>query len=77
LLQSDVSTGNLMINEGGNYPSWRYFLIDLDLAIRERREELSGARGKTGTRTFMPIRVLLGEKHFFTLGLESFFWLLF
>lgn len=40
-------------------------LIDIDVAIRERREELSGARGKIGIRTFIPVGVLLGGKHSF------------
>ncbi|EEH45892.2 uncharacterized protein PADG_02042 [Paracoccidioides brasiliensis Pb18] len=48
-----------------NNPSWRAFLIDLDLAIKKRRDESSGAQGKTGTRArlapgaFMAIGVLL------------------
>lgn len=77
ILQGDISTGNLMINEGENYTSWPAFLIDLDLAIREEREHASGARGKTGTRAFMAIGLLLGEKHSFWHDLESFFWVLF
>jgi hypothetical protein len=77
ILQGDISTGNLMINEGENDSSWPAFLIDLDLAIREEREHASGARGKTGTRAFMAIGLLLGEKHSFWHDLESFFWVLF
>ncbi|EEH21243.2 hypothetical protein PABG_03474 [Paracoccidioides brasiliensis Pb03] len=49
LVQCDVSLRNLMVNEDNN-PSWRAFLIDLDLAIKKRRDESSGAQGKTGTR---------------------------
>ncbi|KKK17119.1 hypothetical protein ARAM_006192 [Aspergillus rambellii] len=71
LLQGDISTGNLIINENNA------FLIDLDLAIRENREQPPGARGKTGTRAFMAIGLLLGEKHSFMHDLESFFWVLF
>jgi serine/threonine protein kinase len=64
-LHRDISINNLMINEDDSNPSWPSFLIDLDLAIRERREGASGARGKTGTRAFMAIGALLGEQHSF------------
>jgi hypothetical protein len=77
MIQSDISIGNLMMNEDDDNPSWRAFIIDLDLAIREQREWSSGARGKTGTRAFMAIGVLYGEKHSFMHDLESFFWVLF
>lgn len=77
ILQGDVSTGNLMMNEDKDNPSQRAFLIDLDLAIRLQRDEPSGARGKTGTRAFMPIGLLLGEKQSFMHGLETFFWYIF
>ncbi|ELR04271.1 hypothetical protein GMDG_06671 [Pseudogymnoascus destructans 20631-21] len=76
MLQRDVSIGNLMMNEDVDNPSWASFLIDLDLAIRSEREEPSGARSMTGTRAFMAIGVLLGEKHSFMHDLESFFWVL-
>jgi hypothetical protein len=66
-----------MMNEDEGNPSWSSFLIDLDLSIEEQREESSGARAKTGTRAFMAIGVLLGEKHSFRHDLESFFWVLF
>ncbi|PZD23186.1 HTH-Tnp-Tc3-2 domain containing protein, partial [Pyrenophora tritici-repentis] len=78
MLQCDISPNNLMINEEDNDPSWRAFLIDLDLAIKENREKPSGSRGKTGTRAFMAIGVLLeDEMHSFMHDLESFFWVLF
>ncbi len=77
MLQRDVSIGNLMMNEDSENPSWPAFLIDLDLAIEEQREEPSGARGRTGTRAFMGIGVLYNEKHSFLHDLESFFWVLF
>jgi hypothetical protein len=78
MLQCDISPNNLMINEEDNDPSWRAFLIDLDLAIKENREKPSGARGKIGTRAFMAIGVLLDdEQHSFMHDLESFFWVLF
>jgi serine/threonine protein kinase len=77
MLQCDISPGNLMINEDEDNPSWSAFLTDLDLAVKEQRDGFSGARGKTGTRAFMAIGVLLGEKHSFMHDLESFFWVLF
>lgn len=77
LLQSDISPRNLLVNEDEGNSSWRSFLIDLDLAIRAQRDKSSGARGKTGTRAFMAIGVLYGEKHSFMHDLESFFWVLF
>ncbi|KKZ59808.1 hypothetical protein EMCG_00851 [[Emmonsia] crescens] len=77
LIQCDVSPRNLMVNEDKDNPSWPAFLIDLDLAIRVQRDGSSGARGKTGTRAFMAIGVLYGEKHCFMHDLESFFWVLF
>lgn len=76
-LQGDISTGNLILNDDEENPSWSAFLIDLDLAIKEQRERPSGARGKTGTRAFMAIGLLLGEKHSFMHDLESFFWVIF
>ncbi|KAE8151976.1 hypothetical protein BDV25DRAFT_80775 [Aspergillus avenaceus] len=77
LLQGDISTGNLMMNEEDGNPSWRAFLIDLDLAIKEDRTEPSGAHGKNGTRAFMAIGLLLGEAHSFMHDMESLFWVLF
>ncbi|KAL8410404.1 hypothetical protein RB596_000189 [Gaeumannomyces avenae] len=76
-LHRDISINNLMINEDHDNPSWPSFLIDLDLAVRERREGSSGAKGKPGTRAFMAIGALLGEQHSFMHDLESFFWVLF
>ncbi|KAL1593051.1 hypothetical protein SLS59_009376 [Nothophoma quercina] len=78
MLQRDISLNNLMVNEDNDNPSWPAFLIDLDLAIKEQREHSSGARGKTGTRAFMAIGVLLDdEQHSYMHDLESFFWVLF
>ncbi|KAL2359611.1 hypothetical protein RJZ56_007534 [Blastomyces dermatitidis] len=77
LIQCDVSPQNLMVNEDKDNSSWPAFLIDLDLAIRVQRDASSGAWGKTGTRAFMAIGVLYGEKHCFMHDLESFFWVLF
>jgi hypothetical protein len=62
-----------MMNEDLNNPIWPVFLIDLDLSIRTQREASLGARGKTGTRVFMAIGVLLGEKHSFMHDYKSFF----
>ncbi|KAF2786731.1 hypothetical protein K505DRAFT_411805 [Melanomma pulvis-pyrius CBS 109.77] len=68
VLQCDISPNNLI----------SAFLIDLDLAIMEQREKSLGAQGKTGTRAFMAIGVLLDDKnHLFMHDLESFFWVLF
>jgi len=77
ILQRDVSINNLMMNEEKDNPSWKSFLIDLDLAIREQRLGPSGARERTGTRAFMSIGVLLNEKHSYIHDCESFFWVLF
>ncbi|EFR00247.1 FunK1 protein kinase [Nannizzia gypsea CBS 118893] len=78
LIQCDISLRNLMVNEDqDNNPSWPAFLIDLGLAIKVQRDGSSGARGKTGTRAFMSIGVLYGEKHCYMHNLESFFWVLF
>ncbi|KAK2589875.1 hypothetical protein QQS21_012450 [Conoideocrella luteorostrata] len=76
-LHRDISINNLMINEEEDNLSWPAFLIDLDLAVREQREGVSGAKGKTGTRAFMAVGALLGEQHSFMHDLESFFWVLF
>ncbi|KAL8650153.1 MAG: hypothetical protein Q9210_003989 [Variospora velana] len=76
-MQGDVSIGNLMMNEDKDNPSWPSFLIDLDFAINERREQSSGAWSKTGTRAFMAVGVLFNEQHSFMHDLESFFWVLF
>ncbi|KAF1835191.1 hypothetical protein BDW02DRAFT_568204 [Decorospora gaudefroyi] len=78
MLQRDILLNNLIVNEDNDNPSWPAFLIDLDLAIKEQREKSSGARGKTGTRAFMAIGVLLDdEQHSYMHDLEFFFWVLF
>ncbi len=66
-----------MINEDHDNLSWPWFLIDLDIAIKEPRENASGAKRKTGIRAFIAIEALLGEQHSFMHDLESFFWVLF
>ncbi|KAE8311020.1 hypothetical protein BDV41DRAFT_566148 [Aspergillus transmontanensis] len=53
LLQGDVSTGNLILNEDNH------------------RERLSGARGKTGTKSFIVIGLCLGEQYSFSLDQEA------
>lgn len=73
LLQGDISTGNLILNEEEDNPSWPAFRIDLDLAIKKRRKRPSGARAKTETRSFMAIGLLLDERHSFMHDPESFF----
>jgi serine/threonine protein kinase len=77
ILHRDISIDNILMNEEAKNPSWRSFLIDLDLAIKERLQGPSGAQGKTGTRGFMAIGVLLGEEHSAWHDFESFFWVLF
>ena len=51
-MYGDVSINGLIINNNDKSPSWRAFVIDPDIVIRER-EGASGAKGKTGTRAFM------------------------
>ncbi|EEH34574.2 hypothetical protein PAAG_05623 [Paracoccidioides lutzii Pb01] len=46
LVQSDISPWNLMVNEDDDNPSWRAFLIDLDLAIKKQRDRSCGARAR-------------------------------
>ena len=75
LLQGDISADNLLVDEEGN-GSWFAFLIDLDFAIEVSVDGTSEARPITGTRPFMAIRVLEGEKHSFMHDLEAFFWVL-
>jgi Fungal protein kinase len=62
-----------MMNEDKGNPSWSSFLIDLDLAIKAKRENASGALNKTGTRPFMAIGRHYGEKPTFMHDLESLF----
>ena len=76
MIRRDISLKNLMANEK-NDGSWSAFLINLNLTIKEQRQEVSRAQNKTGTRAFMVVGVLLGEKHSFMHDLESFFWVLF
>jgi hypothetical protein len=73
IIQSNVSIGNLMMNEEEDNPSWQSFLIDLDLTIKESREKASSAPSKTGTRAFIEIGALYGEEYTFMHDLESFF----
>ena len=66
-----------MMNEEDNNPSWLAFLIDFNLAIKEQREGPLGAQGKTGTKTFIAIRVLLGEIYLAWHNFKLFFQVLF
>jgi hypothetical protein len=43
MLQSNISISNLMMNEDDDNPSRQAFIIDLDLAIKEQRDDSSGA----------------------------------
>jgi len=65
------------MNKEDDNPSWKSFLIDLDLVIKEKREGLLGVWGKTSTKAFIAIGVLLGEKYSFRYNLKLFFWVLF
>lgn len=76
-MQGDISTGNLVLNEEDGNPSWPAIFIDCDLAIKEHRDGPPGARAKIGTRAFMAIGLLLGERHFYMHDLKSFYWVLF
>lgn len=78
VLHRDVSVGNILISEDETHG----FLIDLDHAIRLDRTENSSAHGRTGTKVFMSIGLLLQddiqrEPHSFMDDLESMFWVLF
>ncbi|KAH6611293.1 hypothetical protein Trco_001313 [Trichoderma cornu-damae] len=75
-LHRDISINNLLLKEDGPVGE-KGILIDFDLAIKEQRIKHSGAKGKTGTRAFMAIEVLIGKQHSFMHDLESFFWVLF
>lgn len=77
MLQSDISVGNLIMNEDNDNSSWQTFIINLDFAIKEEQNEFSGAQSKVGMRAFMAIGVLYGKKHTFMHNLESFFWVFF
>jgi tRNA A-37 threonylcarbamoyl transferase component Bud32 len=73
ILYRDISINNLIINEDKENSSWLLFLIDLNLAIKDQRDSVTGASGKTRTRAFIAIGSLLGEKHSFIYNLKSFF----
>ena len=73
ILHRDISIGNILLTETEDDG----FLIDLDLAIRVKGHEPSGAPSRTGTKVFMSIGALLGDQHTFMHDLESFFWVFF
>lgn len=73
ILHRDISIGNVLLTEKEDDG----FLIDLDLAIKIDRGDVSGAPSKTGTKVFMAINALYGSSHTFMEDLESFFWVLF
>ncbi|KAF2027261.1 hypothetical protein EK21DRAFT_14170, partial [Setomelanomma holmii] len=77
LLQRDISPDNLILNKDAKNPTWPSFLIDLDLAVKEQREESSKARGKTGTRAFMAIGVPLDDEQHPHARSRIIFWVLF
>jgi len=70
----DISI-NLMMNEDEDNPSWRSFLTDLDLVIKDQR---SRKRGERPARWLSwAVRLLLGEENSFMHELESVFLVLF
>ena len=73
ILHRDISIGNIMLTEKEDDG----FLIDFDLSIKTSDDRASGAPSKTGTKVFMPIGGLLGERQSFMYDLESIFWVLF
>ncbi|KAF9765556.1 hypothetical protein IL306_002147 [Fusarium sp. DS 682] len=73
ILHRDISPGNMIILDGQDEGKPRGVLIDLDSAI-ELSEGLEIENGITGTRPFMAIGVLKGERHTYRHDLESFFY---
>ena len=70
ILYRDISIGNIMLEMAEDDG----FLINLDLAIRLDRQTAY----KTGTKVFMAINILYGDKDYsFMHNLKSFFWVLF
>ena len=71
ILHQDVSPGNIIILDGQDQGRPRGILIDLDSAI-ELADGSGTDLGITGTRPFMAIGVLKGERHTYRHDLESF-----
>ncbi|OTA93921.1 hypothetical protein M434DRAFT_45037, partial [Hypoxylon sp. CO27-5] len=71
ILHQDISPGNIIILDDQDEGKPKGILIDLDSAI-ELSEELEMDSGITGTRPFMAIGVLKGERHTYRHDLESF-----
>ncbi|CAH0043014.1 unnamed protein product [Clonostachys rhizophaga] len=71
ILHQDISPGNMIILDDQDEGKPKGILIDLDSAI-ELTEELETEFGITGTRPFMAIGVLKGERHTYRHDLESF-----
>lgn len=84
ILHRDISPNNLLVNERKQEQQQQPILASVhnrsDLAIKEQKDipapEADGSK-KTGTRPFMAIGALMGEKHSFMHDLESFFWVIF
>ena len=62
-----------MINKEDNNPFQLAFLIDFNLAIKEKQKGPLGVQGKTNTKVFIAIKVLLSKKYSFKHNLELFF----
>src|SRR5271170_8226249 len=61
IIHCGISHSNIVMNEDDDNPSWRAFLIDLDLSFKEQRDGPCGAPQKTGTPAFMAIGALLAR----------------
>lgn len=71
ILHQDISPGNMIILDGQGEGKPQGILIDLDSAI-ELAEGVGIGFDITGTRPFMAIGVLKGERHTYRHDLESF-----
>ncbi|KAI0818189.1 FunK1 protein kinase [Xylaria sp. FL0064] len=75
ILHQDISPGNMIILDEKRGDKPKGILIDLDSAIKlDDEEEME--LGITGTRPFMAIGVLKGERHTYRHDLESFLYVL-
>ena len=65
------------MNKKDNNLSQLVFLINFNLAIKEQWEGLLEVWGKTSTKVFIAIGVLLGEIYLAWYNFKLFFWVLF
>ena len=64
MIQGDISPNDFMVNEEHKNSLWRSFIIETNLEIKEKREECSGARGKTGNESVHGNRIASGREAF-------------